>query len=420
VRKSLFLLESEQWFGYKNLQHPNTNGNVMNFFKTILSVTLAFLPPALGFAAEKLSITAVNPLPLAHASQTIELTAQQLAPLGEKDLNKLHVFDAAGKEVLSQAVDTDGDAYHMPDILIFQSDFAPVETKTFTVRAGARHEYRKEEFKAYGRFVRERFDDYAWENDRIAHRTYGRALETWKGEPLTSSAIDIWAKRVSYPVVDEWYMSDNYHHDSGEGCDDYSAGTSRGDGGDGLWAANKLWVARNFVNSRTLAAGPIRVLFELDYEPFEVNGISVSEVKRVSLDAGQNLDHYQSFYTPFTRPEKPVTLIAAMGLKKVAGEQLELNATNGWLVNWQKMEKQPGSEGVAIVFDPKQFIQPAGDKLNNLVIAKVSDKNVADYWAGFGWDQTGQFADAAAWIKYVDEFAQGLRSPIVVTVSDEK
>ena len=392
----------------------------MNHLKQNLSVTLIFLLPALCFAAEKLSITASNPLPLARASQTIELTAQQLAPLGEKDLNKLHVFDVAGKEVLSQAVDTDYDEYRQPDILIFQSDFAAGETKKFTVSAGRRHEYKKEDFKAYGRFARERFDDFAWENDRIAHRTYGRALETWKGEPLTSSAIDIWAKRVAYPVVDEWYMSDNYHHDSGEGCDDYSAGTSRGDGGDGLWAGNKLWVSRNFINSRTLAAGPIRVLFELDYEPFEVNGMSVGEVKRVSLDAGQNLDHYRSFYTPFTRPERPVTLTTAMGLKKVAGEQLELNATNGWLVCWQKMEKQPGSEGVAIVFDPKQFMQPAEDKLNNLVVTKVSDKNTADYWAGFGWDQTGQFADAAAWKKYVDEFAQGLQSPIKVNVAEEK
>jgi Domain of unknown function (DUF4861) len=388
--------------------------------KIILSLALVFLRPALCLAAEKLSVAAVNPLPLARASQTIELSAQQLAPLGEKDLNRLHVFNAAGREVLSQAVDTDYDDYHTPDILIFQSDFAPGETKTFTVSAGRRHEYQKEDFKAYGRFVRERFDDYAWENDHIAHRTYGRALETWKGEPLTSSAIDIWAKRVPQPVVNEWYMSDNYHHDSGEGCDDYSAGTSRGDGGSGLWADNKLWVSRNFVNSRTLAAGPIRVLFELDYEPFAVNGINVGEVKRVSLDAGQNLDHYESFFTPVPKSAKPVTLTAAMGLKKVAGEQVELNATNGWLVSWQKMEKQPGSEGVAIVFDPKQFVQSADDKLNHLVVAKVSGSKVADYWAGFGWDQTGQFADAAAWKKFVDEFAQGLRSPIQVSVSEEK
>ena len=51
----------------------------------------------------------------------------------------------------------------------------------------------------------------------------------------------------------------------------------------------------------------------------------------------------------------------------------------------------------AVTFEPKQFVQPAGDKLNNLVVFRVSGKNVAGYWAGFGWDQTGQFADAAAW-----------------------
>ena len=49
---------------------------------------------------------------------------------------------------------------------------------------------KKEQYKAFGRFVRERFDDFTWENDKVAHRTYGKALETWKGEPLTSSTID--------------------------------------------------------------------------------------------------------------------------------------------------------------------------------------------------------------------------------------
>ena len=387
--------------------------------KTFFSLAVSFSLVTLSQAAGQLIVTAINKLPIARVSQTIELTATELAPLGEKDLNKLHVFDAAGKEILSQAVDTNYDDYRMPDILIFQSDFASNETQNFTVAVGKKHEYKKEDFKAYGRFVRERFDDYAWENDRIAHRTYGKALETWKGEPLTASAIDIWAKRVSYPVIDEWYMSDDYHHDSGKGCDDYTAGTSRGDGGSGLWAADRLWVSRNFVNSRTLAAGPIRVMFELVYEPFEVNGISVSEVKRVSLDAGQNLDHYQSFYTPYTRPGKSVTLTAAFGLKKVEGEQKEFNPTNGTLVIWQSMEKQPGSEGVAIVADPKLVVKQAEDKLNDLVIAKVLESNVADYWAGFAWDQTGQIADAAAWKKYVDEFAQGLQSPIEVSVAEK-
>ena len=48
------------------------------------------------------------------------------------------------------------------------------------------------------------------------------------------------------------------------------------------------------MNSRVLANGPIRVMFELTYEPFDVNGVMVSEVKRIRLDAGQNLDHFRA------------------------------------------------------------------------------------------------------------------------------
>ena len=102
------------------------------------------------------------------------------------------------------------------------------ETKTFTVVVGAKQEFSKEQFRAFGRFVRERFDDFAWENDRVAHRTYGKALETWAGEPLTSSTMDIWSKRTPRMVVNDWYLADHYHADSGEGFDDYSAGKSRG------------------------------------------------------------------------------------------------------------------------------------------------------------------------------------------------
>ena len=165
--------------------------------KILIPALLAVLPSLGVMAAGQLTVTAVNKLQIARAGQTIELTAAQLAPLGEKNLNKIHVKDAAGKELICQAVDVDFDEFHTPDIVIFQSDFAPGETKTFTVTDGAVQVFKPEDYKAYGRFVRERFDDFAWENDLIAHRTYGKALETWKGEPLTSSAIDIWSKLPS-------------------------------------------------------------------------------------------------------------------------------------------------------------------------------------------------------------------------------
>ena len=204
--------------------------------KIALLVVLLLVVPLVASAQTELTVTAVNKLNLARQSETIELTAKDLAPLVEKDLMKLHVRDSAGREVLAQSVDTDYDDYHKPDILVFQADFKPNETKRFTVFAGAKREYKKEDFRAYGRFVRERFDDFAWENDRIAHRTYGRALIFWKGEPLTSSAIDIWSKRTSKMVINDWYMVDNYHADHGEGADVYSAGPTRGVGGSGIWA----------------------------------------------------------------------------------------------------------------------------------------------------------------------------------------
>ena len=367
--------------------------------------------------AAQITVTAVNKLQLARANQTIELTAEQLAPLGARELNTVHVKDSVGNELICQAVDTDFDALHHADIVIFQADFAPGESKTFTVSTGAKQEFTMEQFKAFGRFVRERFDDFAWENDRIAHRMYGKGLETWEGEPLSSSTIDIWSKSTPRMVINDWYLMDNYHEDHGEGADFYSAGPTRGCGGNGLWANDRLWTSRNFTASRVLANGPIRVMFELDYEPFDVNGMSVAETKRITLDAGQNLDHYQSFYKPYAGPGRSVPLTMAIGLKKVSGEQKELNTDHGWLAKWERMEKNAGNQGLAVIVDSKVFVNQAEDDLNWLVLTKVPSYNVGSYWSGFCWDKFGAIKDAEAWRKYVDEFAQGLQSPIEVTVA---
>jgi hypothetical protein len=358
----------------------------------------------------QLTVTAVNRLKLPRQNETIELSAKDLTSLGEKDLLKIHVRDSSGKELLCQAVDTDYDEYHKPDIVIFQADFAPNETKTFVVTAGKKREYTREDFRAYGRFVRERFDDFAWENDRIAHRTYGKALITWKGEPLTSSAIDIWSKRTEKLVINDWYMVDNYHTDVGEGVDAYSAGPTRGCGGNGIWMNGQLYIPTNFVDSRVLANGPIRVLFELVYEPFDVNGVKVSEVLRVSLDAGSQLNRFQALY------QSPESLAVAVGLKKVKEEQKQFNAERGWLTIWEPVEKNLGMQGLAIVVSPSDVDKLAEDKLNNLLVLKPRTAFPVSYWAGFAWDRAGKITSAESWNNYVDQFSERLRSPIEVAV----
>ena len=361
--------------------------------------------------AASITVTAVNKLTIVRPNQTIELSAKDLAALGEKDLTRIHVTDEAGKKLLCQAVDTDGD--YTPDQVIFQANFAAGQTRTFRVTVGDKWVYTKDQFGAYGRFVRERFDDFCWENDRIAHRMYGKALETYFRERLVSSTVDIWSKRTPRMVINDWYMVDDYHRDAGEGGDLYSAGKSRGCGGNGLWAADRLWVSRNHVNSCVLTNGPIRVMFELTYEPFDVNGVMVSEVKRISLDVGQNLDHFRSIY----KPEKPTSLTTGIGLKKVSGDRWEVNPERGWLAKWEPVEQNAGEQGLAVIVDPKLYERQTEDPLNLLMLARVPADHVASYWAGCCWDKGGPFADFEAWKTYVDQFARGLLSPIEVSVS---
>jgi len=216
-----------------------------NIFRWVVGPALLLCSGLVAAQSSEWTVTAKNKTELSRASETIELSLQQLAPLDQPDLTRIHVATSSGEELLCQAVDTDYDAYHKPDIVIFQADFQPEETKTFTVRVGEKQTYRTEQFRAYGRFVRERFDDFAWENDRIAHRTYGKGLETWEGEPLSSSTIDVWSKRTPRMVINDWYLSDDYHEDHGEGADFYSAGLTRGCGGNGLWADGRCWATVN-------------------------------------------------------------------------------------------------------------------------------------------------------------------------------
>ena len=380
-----------------------------------LSATLAITTAATSTtaAAAPLVLTCANPLTTARSSETIEIPAALLAPLGAKELSMIHVRDASGRELVCQAVDNDFDAKHTPDAVIFQADFAARESKTFTVTTGAKQVHTADQFKAHGRFCRERFDDFAWENDRIAHRTYGKALESWAGEPLVSSTIDIWSKRVPRMVADEWYMTDNYHQDTGLGADFYSAGSSRGCGGTGIWAGGTLAVSHNFTASRVLTNGPLRVMFELDYDAFDAAGAAVTETKRITLDAGSNLNHFISRYHSSTG----APLVCGIGIRKTPGAVKEFSARDGILSVWEPVSGKHGMQGVAILADPAAAPQEAEDKLNHLVIVPVPADGSLSYWAGFCWDQTGPSRTQAQWNAQLLDARRRLAAPITVSAA---
>jgi len=379
----------------------------------VAAATPAATPaPAAPPAPALIVVSVTNPLAEKRGPETVVLALRDLETIVHGIVpQKTLVFDAAGKAVRSQLIDSDGD--EALDQLVFQSDFGPSETKSFQLRSGERSHSPRDDFKVYGRFVRERHDDFAWENDLVAHRMYGPDLETYKKEPLVSSGIDVWSKKTPRLLINEWYMTDDYHQDKGDGADFYSVGKSRGCGGLGIWAGGKLHVSRNFVSSRVLANGPIRLIFELSYAPWDAGGVRVGETKRITLDAGTPFNQFQSTFTKQARP-----ISVALGIAKHPGASVKAEAKSGFLQTWEPVkEGQNGNLGCAIVLPPGVAADPQQSDTDTLLVTQVKAPEPLTYHVGSTWDRGGRVANALAWEGEVRALSSRIGAPLRVSLS---
>jgi hypothetical protein len=378
-------------------------------------VRLFAILPALASvlaAAPGAVVTVRNPIDVARPSETVVLDAAELRTLlAVDDVRKIHVrAEGSDKDLLVQAVDTNDDGVF--EQFLFQADFAPRQTRVFLLAAGDRQIAKVGDYKTYGRFVRERRDDFAWENDRIAHRMYGKELETWPREPLISSSVDVWTKRVRRLLINDWYLMDDYHRDHGEGGDFYAAGSTRGCGGTGIWKDGKLYPSANFRDSRVFAVGPIRLLFELTYETWTAGGVRISEKKRVSLDAGHNLDRFESRYTI---DGDAASLLHAVGIRKLKITRMQPDRERGIMRTWEPL-REGGELGQAVLLDPASLKDFAEDDRNYLVLARIAPGAVCVSHSGFAWTQTGDFQKVEDWDRYLADEAARLRAPVEIKI----
>lgn len=391
---------------------------------TLSSLPLAALLLAAPTAAPPtpavpIAVTVANPLAAARAREAIAIPLADLAKAAAGfEAKHAVVVDAAGKPVLSQLVDLDGD--DKPDELVFQTDLGAKASKRFEIRAGTRAPASVKDYKAYGRFVRERHDDFAWENDLVAHRVYGPALETYKGDPLTSSGIDTWVKRVPKLVVNDWYMTGNYHEDHGEGADFYGVGKTRGCGGLGIWSNGKLHVSKNFTHSRVLAQGPIRLVFELTFAPWPTGDGRVGEIRRIVLDAGTRFNRVESTFAGLTSRES-----VALGIAKHAGGTVSADGKQGIMRTWEPLkdgrsDKTAGRLGCAIVLPPGTTGSEQPLDTDYLLVTSAPANGRLVYYFGSGWDRSGSLRDEAAWAKQVQALSDRLATPVQVTLAAAK
>lgn len=257
--------------------------------------------------------------------------------------------------------------------------------------------------RATVRFVPERFDDLMWENDRIAFRIYGPALQ--KAEPPSGSGIDAWAKKVRHPFMDRQLKSGQYHTDHGEGLDYYNVGGSRGAGGLGVWDDDKLWVSRNFKTYKINQNGPDKASFELDYAPWPV-GVDrkVWEHRGVTLPLGSNLNRAVSTISS----DKPGELIVGIGLNRkgtAAGKGvLTTDKAAGLLAYWEPTDPEHGTMGTAVLVDPASIVEFRNDADNYLVLIRVTPGEPFVYYQGAAWDRGLDFKSREEWEAYLRAF----------------
>jgi rhamnogalacturonyl hydrolase YesR len=149
--------------------------------------------------------------------------------------------------------------------------------------------------ETYARYVPERIDDFAWENDNIAFRAYGPKAR--KG--AENSGIDCWLKRVDYPIIDKWYgqmKTKSYHKDWGEGHDPYHVGSSAGCGGTGIWLNGKREPLETYTKQELIECTPQRSQFKLTYER-EIGDDVYGEEKTITIEPGKRLFDVHSVFT---------------------------------------------------------------------------------------------------------------------------
>ena len=263
------------------------------------------------------------------------------------------------------------------------------------------------EKKVMARAVPERADDFVFENNLIAGRFYGKALE---GNP-TSPGIDIWVKLPGKLVADEWYAGamedpEYYHHDHG-GKDCYKVAVSLGGGASAPYVDFKLrYPATNYRSCEILEQTPTRVRFALEYPAWDVDGMPVSLRKEVSLEAGSYFADVTDWYS---FPEEAGELTVAAGIKLHDAQSTQFHEGLYSIAIWEKasdqsIEPEDGMLGVAIAApemeSPVVGIDYALD--HALLISAVRPGEPFRYRFGSCWSK-GNVQIAEDWFALVDE-----------------
>ena len=354
----------------------------------------------------KASMTLSNPLNMERNNEIIAVNwSAVLAKYPGIDTANFKVVDANSKKELPFQLEHKGQK-EIQNLLI-QLSLKPNAVLKLNILAGKPAAVVA---RTYARFVPERFDDFAWENDKAAFRMYGKALESRNDNAF---GMDHWSKRTSKLILNDWYKKNDYHKDHGEGMDYYHVGLTLGGGDIAPVLKDSIVYPKNYHHWKILDNGPLRSIFELGYDEWNVAEQHVKMVKRISIDAGAQLSRIEAIYQ--YEGAKPLPVVLGI-IKRADPGVILMNEQKGILGYWEPQHGADGITGVGtILLDSK--VNMGADQSHFLSRTEAKANQPLVYYSGSAWDKAGEITTAKQWFDYLDNFKAKLAQPIQVVLN---
>jgi hypothetical protein len=262
--------------------------------------------------------------------------------------------------------------------------------------------------KTFARFVPERYDDFAWENDKVAFRLYGAALDNRKDNAY---GMDVWSKRTANLIIDKWYKSGDYHKDHGEGMDYYSVGKTLGGGDIAPFVKDSIYFTHNYKAWKMLDNGPLRSTFQLTYPTRNADDRPVTVTKIISIDAGAQMNKIEVVFD--FKGDVPLPVVVGIVKRAADGAAVMLNEQSGIMAYWEPESTKNGVLGLGTVVlnDHRKMVIAKGHLLTH---ATVTALKPYVYYSGAAWNRAGLVTSAEEWMNYLSDFKKGIAAPLQV------
>jgi hypothetical protein len=375
----------------------------MKFIKSFLGIT--FILPVFLLAQTKMNISIQNNSDIDHNESVVSIKWETIVShFPEIDTTQFVVINSITKKQLPFQLEHRG-SKTIQNLLV-QVDVKAKSALPLLIQKGKPKTFVT---KTYARFVPERKDDFAWENDRIAFRTYGKAIEKTKEDAY---GIDVWVKRTSKMVINDRYKRMEYHIDHGDGMDYYHVGSSLGAGNMAPYVNDTIRFSANYHQWKVLDNGPLRSTFQLIYDTWDAGGIKVKATKTISLDAGSQLNRIENVYS--FEGDKPLPIVVGI-IKRPETGIMSLNEQQGIMAYWEPTHGLDGTTAVGCILTTPVNNMVVG---NTQMLAKTAVKNNEPiiYYSGAVWDKAGKITNAKQWFHYLDTFYQQIKQPLIITL----